>query len=100
MATCIRCGRQLPPLTFKKICQWCVQHEAAQRGEDADDAPQRVIPAPWVKREASISLTQLILGANAMVFIAMVAASGPSLDFTRQVMVHFGANYGPLPLSG
>jgi membrane associated rhomboid family serine protease/Flp pilus assembly protein TadD len=77
-----------------------VQHEAAQRGEESDDAPQRVIPAPWVKREASISLTQLILGANAMVFIAMVAASGPSLDFTRQVMLHFGANYGPLTLSG
>jgi rhomboid protease GluP len=35
-----------------------------------------------------------------MVFIAMVAASGPSLDFTRQVMVHFGANYGPFTLSG
>jgi len=100
MANCIRCGRQLPPLTFKRICQWCVQHEAAQRGEVVDDAPQRVIPAPWVKREASISLTQLILGANAMVFIAMVAASGPSLDFTGQVMVHFGANYGPLTLSG
>ena len=100
MANCIRCGRQLPHLSFKKICQWCVQHEAAQRGEESDDAPQRVIPAPWVKREASISLTQLILGANAMVFIAMVAASGPSLDFTRQVMLHFGANYGPLTLSG
>jgi membrane associated rhomboid family serine protease len=100
MANCIRCGRQLPNLSFKKICQWCVQHEAAQRGEESDDAPQRVIPAPWVKREASISLTQLILGANAMVFIAMVAASGPSLDFTRQVMLHFGANYGPLTLSG
>jgi len=87
-------------MTFKKICQWCVQHEAAQRDEVGDDAPQRVIPPPWVKRETSISLTQLILGANAMVFIAMVAASGPSLDFSGQVMVHFGANYGPLTLSG
>ncbi len=35
-----------------------------------------------------------------MVFIAMVAASGPSLDFSGKVMVHFGANYGPLTLSG
>ncbi|MGC1449228.1 MAG: rhomboid family intramembrane serine protease [Candidatus Sulfotelmatobacter sp.] len=84
----------------KKICQWCKQHEAAQRGELDDNAPQPVIAAPWVRRESSISLTQVIFGANVMVFIAMVLASGPSLDFTGQVMVHFGANYGPYTLSG
>jgi len=101
MANCVQCGRKLPGLTFgKKICQWCVQHEAAQRGEDGDDAKQIVMPAPWVRREASVSLTQVLLGANVMVFIAMVAASGPSLDFTGLVMVHFGANYGPYTLSG
>jgi len=100
MANCIRCGRQLPAFSFKKICQWCVQHEAAQRGEEGDDAKQIVMPAPWVRREAGISLTQVIFGANAMVFVAMVLASGPSLDFTGEVLVHFGANYGPFTLSG
>jgi len=100
MANCIRCGRQLPAFTFKKICQWCVQHEAAQRGEDTADAKQIVLPAPWVRRESSVNLTQVILGANVMVFIAMVIASGPSMDFTGQVMVHFGANFGRYTLSG
>jgi rhomboid protease GluP len=100
MANCIRCGRQLPAFTFKKICPWCVQHEAAQRGEEGDDAKQVVMPAPWVRREASVTLTQVILGANVMVFIAMVIASGPSLDFTRDVVVQFGANVGPYTLSG
>ncbi|HEY3974890.1 MAG TPA: rhomboid family intramembrane serine protease [Candidatus Sulfotelmatobacter sp.] len=101
MANCIQCGRQLPALTFgKKICQWCVQHEAAQRGEAEEDAVQPVMAAPWVRRESSVNLTQIILGANVMVFIAMVIASGPSLDFTGQVMVHFGANFGPYTLSG
>ena len=101
MANCIRCGRQLPGLTFgKKICQWCVQHEKAQRGELADDAPQPVMNVPWVRRESTISVTQVLLIANVMVFIAMVLASGPSLDFTGQVMVHFGANFGPFTLSG
>ncbi len=100
MANCIRCGRQLPGLTFgKKICQWCVRHEAAQRG-DEDDAIQPVMAAPWVQRESSVSLTQVILGANVMVFIGMVAAGGFSMDFTGQVMVHFGANFGPYTLSG
>jgi membrane associated rhomboid family serine protease/Flp pilus assembly protein TadD len=100
MANCIRCGRKLPPMSFKKICQWCVHHEAVQRGEDSN-APQPVMAAPWVRRgEASITLTQVFFGASVAVFIAMVLASGPSLDFTGQIMIHFGANYGPDTLSG
>jgi membrane associated rhomboid family serine protease/Flp pilus assembly protein TadD len=101
MANCIQCGRKLPGLTFgKKLCQWCVQHEAAQRGEEGEDAKQIVMPAPWVRREAGITVTNVLFGANVMVFIAMIMASGPSTDFTGQVMVHFGANYGPYTLSG
>lgn len=101
MANCIRCGRQLPPLSFgKKICSWCVQHEAAQRGEVVDE-PERVMPAPWVRRrsEPTISLTQILFGANIAVFLAMIAANG-SLDFSGRVAVHFGANLGPYTLSG
>jgi membrane associated rhomboid family serine protease/Tfp pilus assembly protein PilF len=83
----------------KKICQWCVQHEAAQRGELPDDAPQPVMAAPWVRRESSVSLTQIILGANVMVFVVMALKSGSVMDFPGQVM-GFGANIGPLTLSG
>jgi rhomboid protease GluP len=90
----------MPAFSFKKICPWCVQHEAAQRGELDENARQPVITAPWVQRESTVTLTQVIFGANVMVFIAMVIASGPSLDFTGQVELHFGANYGPLTLSG
>jgi rhomboid protease GluP len=105
MANCIRCGRQLPGFTFgKKICQWCVQHEAAQRGEVSDNAPQIVMPTPWVRREASIGLTQILLGANVAVFLAMVGvvlASGgnPLPDFPGDVLL-WGANVGPFTLSG
>src|SRR6202790_3724469 len=101
MANCIRCGRQLPPLTFgKKICQWCVQHEATQRGELADDARQPVIAAPWVRRESSITLTHVLFGANIAVFLVMALASGSIMDFNGEVMVRFGANFGPFTLSG
>src|SRR5271169_1761196 len=106
MANCIQCGRQLPPLSFgKKICQWCVQHVAAQRGEDGDDAKQIVMPAPWVRRgESSITLTHVLLGANVMVYIAMVIAAlqtdGSAGEFSGQIRVTFGANFGPLTLSG
>ncbi len=101
MANCIKCGRQLPALSFgKKICSWCVQHEAAQRGE-VTDQPERVMPAPWVRRrsEPTISLTQIIFGANLAVFLALVLANG-SLNFSGQVAVHFGANLGPYTISG
>jgi rhomboid protease GluP len=77
-----------------------VQHEAAQRGELADDAPQPVMAAPWVRRESSISLTQILFGANVAVFLAMAFASGSVMDFPGEVTVRFGANFGPLTLSG
>ena len=102
MANCIQCGRKLPGLTFgKKICQWCVQHEAAQRGEDGENAKQIVMPAPWVRRgESSITLTHVLFGANVAVFVAMVLASGSAVDFQGQTLVRFGANFGPYTLSG
>jgi rhomboid protease GluP len=100
MANCIRCGRQLPPFSFKKICQWCVQHEAAQRGEESDEPKQRVMPAPWVRRQSSISLTQILLGANVAVFLAMALSSGTVIEFPGEVRVNFGGNYGPYTLAG
>ena len=106
MANCSRCGRQLPPFSLRKICQWCVQHEAAQRGEESET--QVVQPMPWVRRgQSTISLTQILFGANIAVFIAMLLASGeptafldPMHEFSGALTQHWGANWGPLTLSG
>lgn len=85
----------------KKICPWCRQHEAAQRGELADDAPQPVIAAPWTRRsESTITLTQVLFGVNLAVFLAMALASGSVLDFPGRTIGAFGANYGPYTLTG
>ena len=109
MANCIRCGRQLSGFTFgRKICPWCVQHEAAQRGELADDAPQPVMRRPWVQRgESTISLTHIIFGISAAVFLGMALASGSPLSFLNPMQVfatsetiHWGANAGAITLSG
>lgn len=109
MANCIRCGRQLPGFSFgKKICQWCVQHEAAQRGEVVDEAPQPVIRRPWVSRsESSIGVTQIIFGMCAAVFLGMALASGSPLAFLNPMQgfpglesIHWGANVGALTFSG
>lgn len=99
MAKCIRCGRQLPAFSWKKICQWCAQHEAAQRGEIVDDVPQSVIRRPWTRTESSITLTQILLGANVAVYLAMAIGSGTVANFPGHSLL-FGANYGPYTLTG
>ena len=102
MANCIQCGRRLAGFTFgKKICQWCVQHERAQRGEEAD-AVQDVMPTPWARggSESTITLNHVIFGANIAVFLAMVLAQGSIDDFSGQLSAKYGANYGPWTLSG
>src|SRR5260370_3466719 len=101
MANCIQCGRQLPALTFgKKICRWCVQHEAAQRGEDS--AIQRVEPAPWTRQQSgSMVVTQAIFGINVAVFIAMTMAGVSMLDNPPGPdLVRWGAHFGLLTVSG
>ena len=102
MANCIQCGRKLPPLTWgRKICQWCKQHEAAQSGGHEEEVRQQVMPAPWVRRrESTITLTQVVFGANLAVFLAMALASRSVIDFAGLDLRPWGANFGPLTLSG
>ena len=100
MAKCIRCGRQLPAFSFKKICPWCQQHEAIQRGEIVeDDVPQPVIRRPWIRNESNISLTHILLGANVAIYLAMAIGSGTVANFPGHSLL-FGANYGPYTLTG
>jgi rhomboid protease GluP len=101
MANCIRCGRQLQGFTFgKKICPWCVQHEAQQRGELAEDAPQPVIRQPWIRGESAISVTQIIFGINAAVFLGMALSTSTIMEFPVNELVLWGGNVGALTISG
>lgn len=83
----------MPGLSFgKKKCQWCVQYEAAQRGEEGEDAKQIVMPAPWVRQSTiGVSLTHVLLGINVAVFLLALAFP---------VLEDLGANYGPYTISG
>ena len=101
MAKCIRCGRQLTAFSLRKICPWCKQHEAIQRGEVVqDDVPQPVIRRPWaVRNESNISLTHILFGANVAVYLAMAIGSGTVVNFPGDALL-FGANYGPYTLTG
>jgi len=103
MANCIQCGRKLPPLSFgKKICSWCVQHDAAQRGEASDDTLQRVETPPWMRRQdTSAIVTRTLFGINVAVFAAMLLAGVAMLsDPDGQDLIRWGANYGPFTTAG
>ena len=100
MAQCIRCGRTLPGFTFgKKICAWCQQHEAAQRGEDAPYQP--VMASPWQRREAMPMLaTQALFGINVAVFVGMLLSGASLMTPSSETLMAWGANFGPYTLSG
>ena len=102
MANCSSCGRKLPPFSFgKRLCAWCVQHEAAQRGELPDDARQPVMPAPWQSGVmSSMMFTHVLVGVNVAIYLVMSMAAGSFSDPGPQLLVRCGANYGPLTLSG
>ncbi|MBZ5547746.1 MAG: rhomboid family intramembrane serine protease [Acidobacteriia bacterium] len=102
MANCVQCGRKLPALMFgRKICQWCVQHEAAQRGEEPENAVQRVEAAPWLRRQStSMVVTQAFFGINVAVFLAMALAGVSIMEPTWQELVQWQANFAPLTVSG
>ena len=100
MANCAQCGRKLPPFSLRRICEWCVRHEAAQRGEESEDAVQPVMPTPWAGTGSSpVMVTQALVGLNVLVFVIM-AAQGIALNPTTQALVDRGANYAPLTLGG
>lgn len=100
MAKCIRCGRTLPGFTFgNKVCTWCKQYEAAQRGEDSGYQP--VMATPWRRREAMpMLITQIIFGINVAVFIGMVLSGASIMGPSGESLLNWGANYGPYTLSG
>jgi len=96
------CGRKLAGFSFgKTLCQWCVRHEAAQRGELPDDAPLPVMPVPWQRSDTgTMNFAHALVGINVVVFVAM-AVSGVSItNPSGQDLVRWGANYGPLTMSG
>jgi membrane associated rhomboid family serine protease/Tfp pilus assembly protein PilF len=100
MANCTQCGRKLPAFSLQKICEWCVRHEAAKRGEEPEDALQPVMPVPWAAGDSSsVIVTQALFGINIAVFAAM-ALQGIAMDPNSQQLIHWGANYGPLTLGG
>src|ERR1700681_3946772 len=100
MANCISCGRTLSGFTFgKKICGWCKQHEAAERGEASEYQP--VMATPWKQREAMpMLITQAIFGINVAVFIGMLLSGDSPMSPSSESLIARGADSWGYTLTG
>jgi rhomboid protease GluP len=92
----------MPSVIFgKRICEWCVRHEAMQRGEDPEELPQPVMRVPWAAgNTGGIGFTQVLVGINFAVFIAMALNGISVTDPGGETLVRWGANWGRLTMSG
>jgi len=92
----------MPSVIFgKRICEWCVRHEAMQRGEDPEDLPQPVMRVPWAAGNTSrIGFAHVLVGINFAVFIAMALNGISVMDPGGETLVRWGANWGRLTMTG
>ncbi len=93
MANCTSCGRELPALTvgnFSTQCRECQAREAS------------VLPvtqaAPAVPAVSKFSLTTILVGINAAIFVVMVLTGVSPIQPTSAQLLKWGADWGPLSL--
>lgn len=111
MATCVRCGREMPSFTFGDLqdtCPECRRSEAqpvsqVNRPLAPYDAAAAAQPAPIVPARSRLTVTHFIVGANLAIFALMAtsglrAGAGDPFSFTIEQLLKWGANYGPLSL--
>jgi membrane associated rhomboid family serine protease len=87
---CHTCGREI---TTGSVCPYCGAHNAS--------VPVPAATAQIVRQESrrlDLSATQIIVGINVLVFIAMVLTGSSLMSPTREQLLHWGANWGPLSL--
>jgi len=96
MPTCVRCGRELPSFSvgeLNPLCRDCRANAAVTiPPNEAVDSPR-----PIGNRQPFL-VTQVIVGINVLVFVAMVLSGVSPVAPTLQQLVTWGANLAPLSL--
>ena len=96
MATCIRCGRDLPSFSAgaaSPLCRDC----RADLDLAAPSNETATSPSP-VRNSNPFLLTQVIVGINVLVFLAMALSGVSPVSPTQLQLVTWGANFAPLSL--
>jgi membrane associated rhomboid family serine protease/Flp pilus assembly protein TadD len=100
MATCVRCGRELPGFSFGEagnLCPSCKQMTQSFQPQIPSPSSASVPAArPTVDQ---FPVTAALLGINVLVFVAMVLQKPASLFHPDDLqLLKWGADYGPLSL--
>jgi rhomboid protease GluP len=98
MATCVRCGRELPAFTFGEASNLCVNcRQLAFNALSPAGMPQPAVP---IVRRAPYRppVTTTLLAINVLVFVAMVLCGVPIMSPDTSPLLKWGADFGPLAL--
>jgi rhomboid protease GluP len=102
MATCVRCGREMPSFSFGEtsdLCPNCRQLAAtASPAAPSAQPPGGVSPAKRAPYRPPFTVT--IVGLNLLVFAAIVATSATIGVPNNIQLLKWGADFGPLSLDG
>jgi membrane associated rhomboid family serine protease/cytochrome c-type biogenesis protein CcmH/NrfG len=105
MATCARCGRELPTFSFGEVsnlCPSCKQMVASSPQIPSSVQPPGVGPPPGTPVVTRVPyrppVTTAILAINVLVFAAMVARGVPILEPNSGQLLNWGADFGPYSL--
>jgi len=90
MTNCQTCGREI---ATGSVCPYCGAHNAPVPFAAA--ASDNSLRNP---RRLDLSVTHLIVGINVLVFVGMVLTGSSLTQPTREQLLRWGANWGPLSL--
>ena len=95
MATCVRCGREMPASSGAEspLCRDC----RADLDLIVLQMKLRLLPRQSEPASAFL-LTQVIVGINVLVFLGMVLSGVSPMSPTQLQLVTWGANFAPLSL--
>jgi rhomboid protease GluP len=96
MPNCVRCGRELPSSSKQDaspLCSDCL----ADTGHIVSSS-ESVAPRPPLRSRPPFHLTQVIVGINVLVFLAMVLSGVSPVSPMPMQLVKWGANFAPLSL--
>lgn len=104
MATCARCGRELPPFSLGEQHEPCRECRQSMLQTNAQmQAPVAPVPAATTAGRLvryRPPVTTALLVVNTLVFVAMAAAGRSLSEPPSSLLLKWGANWGPLSLDG
>ena len=103
MANCVQCGKELPSLSVGELKDKCVECQVRER---IDRDQQIKAQRPGTLQIAQMfPITAGLVVINLLVYAgcaleAMKTGVGTPVNFSALMLLHWGANYGPLTLGG